>query len=55
MKGGQDTKFQVPCKLRNGSSVVVRSIRPEDEPLMLELFRSFSQDTVRYRFFSNYS
>jgi len=38
-------------KLKNGKSVLVRPIRLEDEPLMLELFRSFSSDTVRYRFF----
>ncbi|MFW9984435.1 MAG: GNAT family N-acetyltransferase [Candidatus Odinarchaeota archaeon] len=38
-------------KLKNGQPVVVRPIRVEDESMMLELFRSFSSDTVRYRFF----
>jgi acetyltransferase len=32
-------------------SFVFRAIRPEDEPLMEKLFRSFSEETVRLRFF----
>jgi len=31
--------------------VLLRPIKPEDEPYMNELFKTFSQETVRYRFF----
>ncbi|MDO8123809.1 MAG: hypothetical protein Q6364_05460 [Candidatus Hermodarchaeota archaeon] len=51
MKGIRASQRRGAWKLKNGQVVVVRPIRLEDEPLMLELFRSFSSDTVRYRFF----
>jgi acetyltransferase len=38
-------------KLRNGKRVLLRPIRPSDEPLMDELFKTFSEETVMYRFF----
>jgi acetyltransferase len=41
-----------PYRLRDGAEVVVRAIRPEDEPLVLALFASFSERTIRLRFFS---
>ena len=31
--------------------MLFRPIKPEDEPYMDELFKSFSRETVRYRFF----
>ncbi len=37
--------------LRDGTQVTLRPIKPEDEPLWQEMFDSFSQETVRYRFF----
>ncbi len=31
--------------------ITLRPIRPEDEPLWLDMFNSFSEETLRYRFF----
>jgi acetyltransferase len=44
-------KYETPWKLRNGRTVLLRPIKPEDEPYMGELFKTFSEETVRYRFF----
>jgi len=41
------TKFE----LRDGRRVLLRPIKPDDEPLMNELFKTFSEETVMYRFF----
>jgi len=38
--------------LKDGSKVLVRAIRPGDEPLMHELFHSFSKETIYHRFFA---
>jgi acetyl coenzyme A synthetase (ADP forming)-like protein len=35
---------------RKGQSVVIRPIRPEDEPLMVEFHRTLSDETVRSRY-----
>jgi len=37
--------------LRDGETVHVRPIRPEDEPKVKELFESLSEQTMHYRFF----
>jgi acetyltransferase len=39
-------------KLRDGTKVVVRPIRAEDETLIQDLFATFSAHTIRMRFFS---
>ncbi|UCG37223.1 MAG: bifunctional acetate--CoA ligase family protein/GNAT family N-acetyltransferase [Candidatus Bathyarchaeota archaeon] len=44
-------KFTTELKLRNGTKVSLRPIRPEDEFLLDDLFRSFSEETMRFRFF----
>jgi len=44
-------KYETSWKLMNGRTVLLRPIKPEDEPHMSELFKSFSEETVRYRFF----
>jgi len=31
--------------------VLLRPIKPEDEPMWLEMFQSFSEESIRYRFF----
>jgi acetyltransferase len=41
-----------PFRLRNGGEVIVRPIRPEDEPLIIALHASHSEHTIRMRFFS---
>jgi acetyltransferase len=37
--------------LRGGSTVLMRPIRPEDEPAHRDLFRAFSHEDMRFRFF----
>jgi acetyltransferase len=38
-------------KTGTGESVLFRPVRPEDEPKLRRLFESFSNETMRYRFF----
>ncbi|MGD8564830.1 MAG: bifunctional acetate--CoA ligase family protein/GNAT family N-acetyltransferase [Candidatus Bathyarchaeota archaeon] len=45
-------KYETLWKLRDGRTVLLRPIKPEDEPLWLEMFQSFSKESIRYRFFS---
>jgi acetyltransferase len=35
----------------NGRTILLRPIKPEDEPLWLEMFRNFSEQSIRSRFF----
>jgi acetyltransferase len=44
-------KYEALWKLRDGRAVLLRPIKPEDEPLWLEMFRNFSEESIRYRFF----
>lgn len=37
--------------LKDGTVILLRPIRPEDEPLILELFNTFSKETIVHRFF----
>jgi len=45
------SKYKKEITLKDGSKVLLRPIKPEDEYLWLEMFKNFSQETVRYRFF----
>jgi len=45
------TKWVTPWTLKDGTEVVLRPIRPEDEPIELELIRGLSPETSRFRFF----
>lgn len=38
-------------KLKDGTEVTLRPIRPEDEPMEAEMFEHFSEETQRFRFF----
>lgn len=38
-------------RLSDGTDVVIRAIRPEDEPLLIELHAGHSERTIRMRFF----
>jgi acetyltransferase len=49
------TRYVAPFTLRDGSSVTIRPIRPEDEPLMVELHRSLSPESVHSRYFGGLS
>ena len=45
-------QYITPCKLRDGTPVTLRPIRPEDEPLMIEFHRTLSEQSVHFRYFS---
>lgn len=38
--------------LRDGSTVALRPVRPEDEPLLLEFYRSLDKRSLAFRFFT---
>ncbi|MDH5783616.1 MAG: GNAT family N-acetyltransferase, partial [Candidatus Bathyarchaeota archaeon] len=44
-------KYITRWKLKDGTSVVLRPIKPEDETLLCELVQSLSEETMRFRFF----
>ena len=46
------TKYVAPWKLEDGSSVILRPIRPEDEAMEAEFINGLSEETSRYRFFN---
>ena len=45
-------KYETLWKLRDGRTVLLRPIKPEDELLWLEMFQNFSEQSIRYRFFN---
>ncbi len=47
------TKYVTPYTLSDGRQVLLRPIRPEDEPLESEMLASLSPETVRGRFFQS--
>ena len=44
-------KYVTEWTMRNGIPLVLRPIKPEDENRLDELFKSFSEKTMRFRFF----
>jgi acyl-CoA hydrolase/RimJ/RimL family protein N-acetyltransferase len=46
-------EYESTMTLDDGTGVLVRPIRPEDEPLMKDMFYSFSEQTVHLRFHSH--
>jgi acetyltransferase len=46
------SQYTAPFRLRDGREVLVRTIRPEDEALIIALHASHSENTIRMRFFS---
>ena len=45
------TRYVLPWRLSDGTDVILRPIRPEDEPLEHEMLQTLSEDTLRGRFF----
>jgi acetyltransferase len=45
-------EYERTVLIRRGRSVLLRPIRPEDEPMQEELFRTLSPETRRFRFFA---
>lgn len=44
-------KYKTLWRLRNGRMILLRPIKPEDEPLYMEMFQTLSEESIRYRFF----
>lgn len=44
-------KYETLWRMRDGRIVLLRPIKPEDELLWLEMFKNFSEESIRYRFF----
>jgi GNAT superfamily N-acetyltransferase len=42
--------YSAPAALRDGSSILIRAIRPDDKQRLLAHFRALSADSRRYRF-----
>lgn len=45
-------EYEKTVQLENGQSVLLRPIKPEDEPMEGEMFTTFSESTQRFRFFA---
>jgi acetyltransferase len=45
------SEYVRPWKLRDGTAVTIRPIRPEDEPLVVAFHRTLSEESVYYRYF----
>ena len=44
------TQYVAPWKMKNGKDIVIRPIRPEDEPLMVKFHETLSERTVYLRY-----
>jgi acetyltransferase len=47
-------KYVKPAKLSDGTNVILRPIKPEDEPMWLELLDSCSKESIYFRFRTNF-
>ncbi|NTU71211.1 MAG: GNAT family N-acetyltransferase, partial [Coriobacteriia bacterium] len=47
------TRYVTPWRLSDGTDVILRPIRPEDEPMEAELLATTSEETLRGRFLGN--
>jgi len=46
------TQYVAPWTLKGGAKVVIRPIRPEDEPVMVKFHETLSEESVYYRYFT---
>jgi acetyltransferase len=46
-------EYEVEMDTSSGIPIFIRPIKPEDAPMMMELFETFSKKTIYYRFFSS--
>ncbi len=44
-------RYITTCMMKDGRETLLRPVRPEDEPLLFELFQTFSEETMRLSFF----
>lgn len=47
------TRYVTPWKLSDGTEVLLRPIKPEDEPMIGEFLQTVSKETLRQRYFVN--
>jgi len=47
------TRYVAPWRLSDGTEVLLRPIRPEDEPMIGEMLATVSAQSLRFRFFGN--
>ena len=47
------TRHVTPWRLNDGTELILRPIRPEDEPLEYEMLSSCSEETIRSRYYQN--
>jgi acetyltransferase len=45
------SQYVAPWQITDGSSVIIRPIRPEDEPLLVQFHRTLSEESVYFRYF----
>jgi acetyltransferase len=45
------TRYVTPWRLSDGTEVILRPMRPEDEPMIGEFLRTLSEETLRQRYF----
>lgn len=45
-------RYAQPWKFKNGQQVMIRPIRPEDEPFLVKFHTTLSEESVYYRYFS---
>jgi acetyltransferase len=48
------TRYVAPWRLSDGTEVILRPIRPEDEPMIAEFLNTLSEETLRQRYFVNH-
>ncbi len=46
------SRYNATWRLRDGTHIVLRPIKPEDEPMTTEMLATVSEETLRVRFFS---
>ncbi len=47
------TRYIMPWRLNDGTELILRPIRPEDEPLEYEMLSTCSEETIRSRYYQN--
>lgn len=48
------TRYVTPWRLSDGTEVLLRPMRPEDEPMIGDFLRTLSEETLRQRYFVNH-
>lgn len=46
------TQYVSACKLKDGTPIIIRPVRPDDEPLMVQFHQTLSDRSVYLRYFS---